>query len=47
MSNNISTKEIVGLSVALIALGGLGIALAYKRAQRRRQKAKNLSIQIV
>lgn len=44
--NKISTKEIVGLSVALIAIGGLGVAFAYKRAQKRKLKTKNLSIQL-
>lgn len=42
-----STEKILAVSASLIILGGLGVALAYKRAVIKRKRAKNLSIQIV
>jgi len=42
-----STTKIIAVSAALLVLGGLGLALAYKRKQIRKRREKNIAIQLV
>lgn len=44
---DLTTEKIVIASASLLILGGLGLAIAYKRRKMRKRREKNLSIQIV
>ena len=44
--NKNTTKQVIIVSAALIALGGLGLAFACNRLKKRKNR-KNIAIQII